>query len=128
VGAEPIAVRFAERALRMASWFQKGPSFTEASEISFDRSGRYRALIGNDEPVEGVLEVPDDVHNGMTGMLLRNLIVGASANGHVVIRRGNVREGPDLADRVVGPALVSRTLSGHPPRARRSISISTSRL
>lgn len=75
-----------KRVYRLLSYklIQKGPSFTEASEISFDRSGRYRALTGNDEPVEGVLEVPDDVHNGITGMLLRNLTVGASANGHVV--------------------------------------------
>jgi hypothetical protein len=63
---------------------QKGPSFAEASEVSFDRGGHYRASIGNNEPVEGVLEVPDDVHNGMTGMLLRNLTAGASANGHII--------------------------------------------
>jgi hypothetical protein len=63
---------------------QKGPSFPEATEVSFDRGGRYRARTGNDEPVQGTLELPDDVHNGMTGMLIRNLPAGASANGHVV--------------------------------------------
>jgi hypothetical protein len=74
------------RVFRLLSYklIQKGSSFAEASEVSFDRSGRYRVLIGNDEPVEGSLEVPDDVHNGMTGMLLRNLASGASAKGHIV--------------------------------------------
>jgi hypothetical protein len=64
---------------------QKGPSFPEASEVSFDRaSGRYRARTGTDEPLEGILELPEDVHNGMTGMLIRNLPTGASSTGHVV--------------------------------------------
>jgi hypothetical protein len=63
---------------------QKGPSFPEASEVSFDRaSGRYRARTGTDEPVEGTLEMPDDLYNGMTGMLLRNLPAGSSATGHI---------------------------------------------
>jgi hypothetical protein len=63
---------------------QKGPSFPETSEVSFDRaSGRYRARTGTDEPVEGTLEVPEDVHNGMTGTLLKNLRDGATASGHV---------------------------------------------
>jgi len=75
-----------QRVFRLQSYAltQKGPSFPEASEVSFDRGGRYRARTGNDEPVEGTLELPDDVHNGMTGMLIRNLPPGASANGHVV--------------------------------------------
>ena len=64
---------------------QRGPSFPEGSEVSFDRaSGRYRARTGSNEPVEGPLDLPEDVHNGMTGMLLRNLPAGASANGHIV--------------------------------------------
>jgi hypothetical protein len=63
---------------------QKGPAFPEASEVSFDRaSGRYRAQTGTDEPVEGTLEMPEDLYNGMTGMLLRNLPAGASASGHI---------------------------------------------
>lgn len=64
---------------------QRGPSFPEASEVAFDRgSGRYRVRTGADEPAEGPLELPEDLHNGMTGMLLRNLPAGASANGHIV--------------------------------------------
>ena len=64
---------------------QRGPSFPEASEVSFDRAtGRYRARIGTDEPVEGTLDLPEDVHNGITGLLLRTLPAGASAAGHTV--------------------------------------------
>ncbi len=56
-----------------------------SSSVSFDRaSRRYRARTGTDAPVEGTLDLPEDVHNGMTGTLLRNLPAGASANGHVI--------------------------------------------
>jgi hypothetical protein len=63
---------------------QKGPSFPETSEVSFDRaSGRYRARTGTEEPVEGTFELPEDLHNGMTGTLIKNLRDGATATGHV---------------------------------------------
>ena len=63
---------------------QRGASFPEASDVSFDRaSGRYRARVG-DEDAEGALELPPDLHNGMTGTLLRNLPGGASARGHLL--------------------------------------------
>ena len=63
---------------------QKGPSFPEASEVSIDRaSGRYRARVGTEEPVEGTFELPEDLHNGMTGTLLKNLREGVAATGHV---------------------------------------------
>lgn len=53
---------------------QNGPSFPEASDVSFDRArGRYRARTGTDAPAEGTLDLPGDVHNGMPGTLLRNL-------------------------------------------------------
>jgi hypothetical protein len=62
---------------------QRGPSFPEPTEVWFDRpSGRYRARVGNDE-ADGTLELPEDLHNGMTATLLRNLPAGASASGHV---------------------------------------------
>jgi hypothetical protein len=74
-----------KRVFRLLAYklIQKGPSFPEASEVSFDRtSGRYRAQTGIDEPVEGTLEMPEDLYNGMTGMLLRNLPAGTTAGGH----------------------------------------------
>jgi len=64
---------------------QKGPAFGEASsEVSFDRdSGRYRASSG-DKSAEGTLDLPEDLHNGMTGMLLRNLPTGGRASGYLM--------------------------------------------
>ena len=62
---------------------QKGPSFPDAMEVWMDRaSGRYRARVG-DDTAEGPLDLPDDLHNGMAGTLLRNLPAGASATGHM---------------------------------------------
>ena len=74
------------RVFRLLSYrlLQRGPSFSTASEVSFDRArGRYRAKVGDDGD-EGQLELPPDVHNGMTGLLLRNLPPGASARGHLI--------------------------------------------
>jgi hypothetical protein len=64
---------------------QKGPAFGEASsKVSFDRdSGRYRASSG-DKSAEGTLDLPEDLHNGMTGMLLRNLPTGGRASGYLM--------------------------------------------
>ncbi|HEX2438426.1 MAG TPA: hypothetical protein VHT71_08945 [Methylomirabilota bacterium] len=62
---------------------QKGPSFPEAMEVWIDRaSGHYRARVG-DDTAEGALDLPEDLHNGMAGTLLRNLPVGGSATGHM---------------------------------------------
>jgi hypothetical protein len=63
---------------------QRGASFPSSSDVSFDRaSGRYRARVG-DEAAEGTVDLPPDLHNGMTGMLLRNLPGGGSARGHLL--------------------------------------------
>ena len=63
---------------------QKGPSFPETTEVSFDReSGRYRARAGKDTS-EGALDLPEDTHNGLTGLLLKNVPPGAGATGHLV--------------------------------------------
>ena len=63
---------------------QKGPSFPESTEVTFDReTGRYRARVG-EETAEGSVDLPEDVHNGMTGMLLKNLPPGERATGHLM--------------------------------------------
>ena len=63
---------------------QRGPAFPEPSDVSFDRArGRYRARVG-DKTAEGSLDLPEDVHNGMTVVLLKNLPEGAGASGHLV--------------------------------------------
>lgn len=68
---------------------QKGPSFTETSEVRFDRSGRYTAHVATagEEPEtdSGTTEVPEDVSNGMTSTLLKNLAPGASATTHMLV-------------------------------------------
>jgi hypothetical protein len=64
---------------------QRGPAFGEASsEVTFDRdSGRYRASSG-DKSAEGSLDLPEDIYNGMIGMLVRNLPAGGRATGHLM--------------------------------------------
>ena len=63
---------------------QRGPSFPEPADVTFDRdSGRYRATVG-DATDEGKLEMPEDLYNGMTSTLLKNLAPDAKATGHLV--------------------------------------------
>jgi hypothetical protein len=92
------------RVFRLMSYklVQKGPSFP-ATEVSFDReSGRYRARSGSDTS-EGKLDLPEDAHNGLTGMLLKNVPPGATASGHIMaftpkpqlVRTTMSREGED---------------------------------
>ena len=74
------------RVFRLLSYrlVQRGRSFAEASDIVFDRgTGRYRAKVG-DDTAEGDIDLPSDVHNGMTGLLLRNLPNGATGRGHLI--------------------------------------------
>jgi hypothetical protein len=67
---------------------QRGPSYPRTTEVSFDRqTGRYRARTGDSgaDSADGTLDLPEDVHNGMTGMLVKNLAPGASAAGHLLV-------------------------------------------
>lgn len=84
-------VRFAQRPvfqLRSYELTQKGPSFPEETKIEFDHSGRYRVRLkapGEDEQrAEGTTEIPDDVSNGLTSVLLKNLPKGESATTHLM--------------------------------------------
>lgn len=75
-----------KRVFRLLTYrlIQRGPAFAEATEVWFDRaSGRYRARVGTDDPAEGLLEMPEDLYNGMAATLLRNLPAGATAAGHM---------------------------------------------
>ena len=59
-------------------------SFRAATDVTFDRdSGRYRAKV-DDKTDEDKIELPGDLHNGITGTLLKNLAPGASAAGHML--------------------------------------------
>ena len=87
-------VRFKQRpAFRLLSYEQKqtGPAFPEESSVKFDHSGRYevrqRAPGEEEKTASGTFEVPDDVCNGLTSVLLKNLPRGASASAHMVTFR-----------------------------------------
>ena len=74
-----------QRVFRLHTYhlIQRGRSFPETTDVTFDRdTGRYRASIG-DTTDEGTTEFPDDVHNGLTATLLKNLPSGATGSGHL---------------------------------------------
>jgi hypothetical protein len=58
------------------SMTQRGPSFPSSLEVSFDReSGRYHARTrqrDDEKTVEGEVEMPEDLYNGMASLLIRN--------------------------------------------------------
>jgi hypothetical protein len=84
-------VRYSQRpVLRLLSYqlTQLGPSFTETSEIFFDRTGRYNARVQEAGKAEakasGSMSIPEDVSNGMTSLVLKNLPPGASGIVHFI--------------------------------------------
>jgi hypothetical protein len=77
-----------QKVFRLMSYrqVQRGPAFPEAADVAFDRdSGRYRARIGDDGPVEGTVDLPEDMYNGMASTLMKNLPPGAKASGHILV-------------------------------------------
>jgi hypothetical protein len=79
-------VRFSQdRVFRLLSYDleQRGPSFTEASDIAFDRSGRYDVRLRSapdeeEQRASGTVDVPEDVMNGMTSIFLKNRMPNGS--------------------------------------------------
>jgi len=74
-----------QRVFRLMAYHhvQSGPSFSAATDVTFDRdTGRYRAKV-DDKTDDGKIELPEDLHNGITGTLLKNLPAGTSAAGHM---------------------------------------------
>ena len=69
---------------------QRGPAFTEDTEISLERaSGKYRVKTkahkdGEEELLDGKLDLPTDVYNGMVLTVAKNLLKGASETVHFV--------------------------------------------
>jgi hypothetical protein len=69
---------------------QRGRSFPESAETAFVRaSGQYTARLqkGADKAPdvrEGRLDMPADLYNGMSSILLKNLRPGESARGHLL--------------------------------------------
>ncbi len=85
-------VRFSQRRVfQLLSYrlVQRGPSFTATTDVEFDRSGRYRARYRpapdkKEEEAAGSTDIPDDVSNGITSMLLKNLAPNGSAMTHLM--------------------------------------------
>jgi hypothetical protein len=76
-------------ALQSYHLIQRGPTFPEELEVTFDRKGgryqvRSRRDGGEAETAAGEVELPPDLYNGMMIMLLRNLSQGAAETVHVL--------------------------------------------
>lgn len=80
-----------QRVFTMQSYrlVQRGPVFAEDTEISFERTGKYRVKTkshkdGREEVLDGMLDLPPDVYNGLVLTVAKNLPKGASENVHIV--------------------------------------------
>ena len=67
----------------------RGPVFAEDTEISLERTGKYHLKTkahkdGREKVLEGTLELPPDVYNGMVLTVAKNLPKGASETVHIV--------------------------------------------
>ena len=69
---------------------QRGPVFPEDTEISLERaSGKYRVKTrarkdGREKVLDGTLDLPPDVYNGMVPIIVKNLSGGAGETVHMV--------------------------------------------
>ena len=69
---------------------QRGPAFAEDTEISLQRaSGKYYVKTkshkdGREEAIDGTLDLPPDVYNGIVITAVKNLAKGAGATVHLV--------------------------------------------
>ena len=69
---------------------QHGPSFTEDTEVSMERaSAKYRVKTkarkdGREEVLDGTLDLPPDVYNGMIFTVAKNFSQGAGETVHTV--------------------------------------------
>jgi hypothetical protein len=81
-----------ERIFTLQSYrlLQRGPAFTEDTEISLERaSGKYRVKTkahkdGQEKVLDGKLDLPPDVYNGMVLTVAKNLLKGAGETVHFV--------------------------------------------
>ena len=81
-----------ERVFTMQSYrlVHRGPAFTEDTEISLERaSGKYRVNTkdhknGQGQELNGTLDLPPDVYNGMVITVAKNLPKSASETVHIV--------------------------------------------
>lgn len=67
---------------------QKGKSFDDDLDVSLERSGKYRVKVkgkeGREKVLEGELDLPPDVYNGMVPTVMKNLTKGSRETIHMV--------------------------------------------
>lgn len=67
---------------------QKGKSFDEELDASLERSGKYRVKVkgkdGREKVLEGDLDLPPDVYNGMVPTVMKNIVKGSRETIHMV--------------------------------------------
>jgi hypothetical protein len=80
-----------ERVFTMQSYrlVRHGPTFEDDMEIQMDRSGKYRVKTkahkdGKENVLDGTLDLPPDVYNGMAITIVKNLPKGAGETVHYV--------------------------------------------
>ena len=81
-----------QRVLALQSYHlvQSGPAFAQDTEIALEReSGKYYVKTkshkdGKEEAIDGTLELPPDVYNGIVITAVKNLPKGAGATIHLV--------------------------------------------
>jgi len=79
-----------ERFFRLHTYrlVQRGPSFPETADVSFDDGGAYEARVTkrgkSAETDKGHVDVPADVYNGLLSTLLKNLGPGETAEVHTL--------------------------------------------
>ena len=89
---DETAVFTQQRAFIMKSYrlVQKGPAFTDEMDVTLNRAtGKYRVKVkgrkdGQEKVLEGKLDMPLDVYNGMVPIVAKNL-KGAKAIVHIVV-------------------------------------------
>ncbi|HEY3128555.1 MAG TPA: hypothetical protein VGL91_03795 [Acidobacteriota bacterium] len=81
-----------ERVFTMQNYrlVQHGPAFADDTEISMERSGRYRVKTkahkdGKEKALDGRLDLPSDVYNGMVITVVKNLPKGRGETVHLVV-------------------------------------------
>ncbi|HJV34530.1 hypothetical protein, partial [Geomonas sp.] len=67
---------------------QKGASFKEDMDVHMERSGAYRVKVklrkGEEKVLEGKLDLPQDVYNGMVPTIGKNIEKGSTETVHIV--------------------------------------------
>jgi hypothetical protein len=72
------------RGTRIENHLRSASRTVEPSEVTFERdNSRYHARIGDQEAVDGKVDLPDDLHNGMTSTLMKNL--ARNTRGHLLV-------------------------------------------